>query len=74
MKKFNVSFNDLSEKAQKNMLLSDEEQVSGRQNYAIIKLYLNDTAASMVASLIKNEFSDVRVFAIECQPLAFFGI
>lgn len=60
--------------AAKNMLLSDEEQVSGRQNYAIIKLYLNDTAASMLASLIKEEFRDVRVFAIECQPLAFFGM
>ena len=60
--------------AAKNMLLSDEEQVSGRQNYAIIKLYLNDTAAGMLASLIKEEFKDVRVFAVECQPLAFFGM
>lgn len=60
--------------AAKNMLLSDEEQVSGRQNYAFIKLYLNETAADMLASLIKSKFNDVRVFAVECSPLAFFSM
>lgn len=59
--------------AAKNMLLSDEEQVSGRQNYAIIKIYLNDSTASMLATLVKENFEDVRVFATESQPLAFFG-
>lgn len=55
-----------------NMLLSDEEQVSGRQNYANLRIYLNDSTANSLASLIKEAFSDVRVFAIECQPLGFF--
>ncbi|WP_034571567.1 DUF3240 family protein [Helicobacter saguini] len=58
--------------AASNMLLSDEEQVSGRQNYANLRIYLNNSAANMLASLIKQSFEDVRVFGIECQPLGFF--
>lgn len=58
--------------AAKSMLLGDEEQVSGRQNYAMIKLYLNEEEVSTLTNLIKEKFKDVRVFATECQPLAFF--
>ncbi|RDU64080.1 DUF3240 domain-containing protein [Helicobacter didelphidarum] len=65
-------FIDAKKYAAKNMLLSDEEQVSGRQNYANLRIYLNNSAADMLASLIKGAFSDVRVFAVECQPLGFF--
>ncbi|RDU73464.1 DUF3240 domain-containing protein [Helicobacter aurati] len=53
----------------KNMLLSNTERVTGRQECALITIYLERTAANGLAGLLKETFTGIEVFAIECQTI-----
>lgn len=63
-------FLDSKKYASKHMLHGDEEQVSGRQNYASFRIYVSkDSAESLASSLIKT-FQGIRIFAIQCESIS----
>ncbi|STQ86712.1 DUF3240 domain-containing protein [Helicobacter muridarum] len=64
---YDFFFLEAKKYAAKNMLLNDEEQVTGRQNYALIKIYLDENTSNSLAKLIEDTFNDARVFAVRCR-------
>lgn len=58
--------------AAKNLLVSSEEKVTGRQNYSVIRVYLRADEAESLGALIKENFKDLKdlsLYIVGCKPL-----
>ncbi len=58
---------DTKKYAAKHMLQGDEEQVSGRQSYAMFKIYLEHDVAINLARNLKKQFSNIKIYALQCE-------
>ncbi|PAF49718.1 hypothetical protein BKH43_06410 [Helicobacter sp. 13S00401-1] len=58
---------DSQKYASKTLLASDKERVSGRQEFALIKFYVDEVEAQNVAALVLKHFEHAKVYKIECS-------